>query len=171
MLVFHLILVCCIIIMVIVIIRSQVKEQIWQPLSNAPTKCAVYDYLIDKVYIQNKEILKFIDFSLYYATLNPPVYYRFLDELNQFYKDCWLFDQIIQDCSFESINQLTELIIADKERVIDTFHSLQYTTPFDLIDLHESQLIVLRTILREQTNVIRRRINVYNFNHHSLKRW
>ena len=165
------------IIMIIIMISSRTVDTVVDPLSNAPSKSRVYDYLADKVYIQNPSILKFIDSTLYYVTLNPPVYYHFLDLLNTLYKYFFLYtgktvvDDNCEQQDYWNRNILTVDALQCAEDAIATFQSLKFTTPYQMLSLHHSQEIVLRAILTEQLRVLANKTNHANFDQKSMTRW
>lgn len=173
-----LVLICMVVIMITVIqmytIESAPLEQTQiNPLNFSQAKNNVYTYLDHKIFIQNPEILKFIDSILYYIDINPPVFLRFIDELNRYYKNIWMFNKFLQQKSYGVTNMnchMTKLMYEYKQ-LLKLFDEFKVSTPPDLYANFEAQRIVFATILQEQTNFICKKMNQYNFDNKCLTRY
>ena len=78
-----LIILIILLILLTLLFPQQTKQETIKNLLNySQEKNNVYTYLDHKIFIQNPEMLKFIDSILYFIDISPPIFLRFLDELN-----------------------------------------------------------------------------------------
>ena len=149
---------CLMIIVICMLIYIKPKidtEKSYNPLNYSQKKNNIYTYLDHKIFIQNPEMLKFIDSTLYFIDLNPALYLKFIDELNNFYKHIWILNKsmIANDTVF-LVNTQTLNIKYYWQTLLATFRQFILTMPAELYNDFESQEIVFKTILREQMNKV-----------------
>lgn len=166
---------CLMIIVICMLIYIKPKidtEKSYNPLNYSQKKNNIYTYLDHKIFIQNPEMLKFIDSTLYFIDLNPPLYLKFIDELNNFYKHIWILNKsMVANDNVFLVNTQTLNIKYYWQTLLATFRQFILTMPAELYDDFESQEIVFKTILREQMNKVYDKVNHYNFNNKSLTRY
>lgn len=166
---------CLIIIVTCILVYIKpviITEKSYNPLNYSQKKNNVYTYLDHKIFIQNPEILKFIDSILYFIDLNPPLYLKFIDELNNFYKQIWILNKSISaNDNISLVNNQTLNIKYYWKNILQTFNQFMLTMPYSLYNDFEAQEIVLKTILREQMNEVYNKVNHYNFDNKCLTRF
>lgn len=195
---YNFIIVLLLLFIIFILIKPSALEQpkSINPLNYSQEKNNVYTYLDHKIFIQNKEILKFIDSIIYYIDINPPLFMRFLDELNRFYKNIWqlgkLIDNIPTGCGgnywaaswveqrtkcnsmrtdVTILNNHMKIIQYEHDIIVNIFRDFKYTMPHDLIPHWEARRLVLETILDLQMENVCKRINHFNFDNKCLKRY
>ena len=140
-------------------------------LNYSQEKNNVYTYLDHKMFIQNPEVLKFIDSILYYIDISPPLFLRFLDELNRFYRNIWMINKAMDTSSVESINMQMTKIVYEYNQLVLLFNEFKIVMPSDLLSRFDAQRIVFETIIKEQLNVVCDKVNHYNFANKCLTRY
>ena len=140
-------------------------------LNYSQEKNNVYTYLDHKMFIQNPEVLKFIDSILYYIDISPPLFLRFLDELNRFYRNIWMINKAMDTSSVESINMQMTKIVYEYNQLVLLFNEFKIVMPSDLLSRFDAQRIVFETIIKEQLNVVCDKVNHFNFANKCLTRY
>lgn len=140
-------------------------------LNYSQEKNNVYTYLDHKMFIQNPEVLKFIDSILYYIDISPPLFLRFLDELNRFYRNIWMINKSMDTSSVESINMQMTKIVYEYNQLVLLFNEFKIVMPSDLLSRFDAQRIVFETIIKEQLNVVCDKVNHFNFANKCLTRY
>lgn len=140
-------------------------------LNYSQEKNNVYTYLDHKMFIQNPEVLKFIDSILYYIDISPPLFLRFLDELNRFYRNIWMINKSMNTSSVESINMQMTKIVYEYNQLVLLFNEFKIVMPSDLLSRFDAQRIVFETIIKEQLNVVCDKVNHFNFANKCLTRY
>lgn len=152
-------------------IKNDVNNRLINPLNYSQEKNNVYTYLDHKIFIQNPEILKFIDSIIYYIDVSPPLFLQFIDELNLFYKNIWILNKLMIGNSVRSINNQTTTIMYEYNILINKFNEFKMTMPPDLLPQFNAQQIVFETIIKEQMEYVCNKVNHFNFNNKCLTRY
>lgn len=152
-------------------IKNDVSNKLINPLNYSQEKNNVYTYLDHKIFIQNPEILKFIDSIIYYIDVSPPLFLQFIDELNLFYKNIWILNKLMIGNSVRSINDQTTTIMYEYNILINKFNEFKMTMPPDLLPQFNAQQIVFETIIKEQMEYVCNKVNHFNFNNKCLTRY
>lgn len=174
-----LIILIILLILLTLLFPQQTKQETIKNLLNySQEKNNVYTYLDHKIFIQNPEMLKFIDSILYFIDISPPIFLRFLDELNRFYRNIWRINKSIQyrnpiSCAndVESINMQMTKIMYEYNILITLFNEFKIVMPYDLQSRLDAQRIVFETIIKEQLNLVCDKVNHYNFANKCLTRY
>lgn len=168
-----LILICLFIILVILILNFNKKhEDLYiNPLDFTQEKNNVYTYLDHKVFIRNPDMLKFLDSTLYYIDISPPLYLQFIDELNRFYKNIWIINKLLVNDTVTTVNNHMTIILFEYKNLIEMFNSFQIAMLPDLMQYFYAQKIVFETIIKEQTETVCDKVNHFNFDHKCLTRY
>lgn len=140
-------------------------------LNYSQEKNNVYTYLDHKMFIQNPEVLKFIDSILYYIDISPPLFLRFLDELNRFYRNIWMINKAMDTSNVESINMQMTKIVYEYNQLVLLFNEFKIVMPSDLLSRFDAQRIVFETIIKEQLNIVCDKVNHFNFANKCLTRY
>lgn len=152
--------------------RKSTKQFVYNPLNWSQEKNNIYTYLDHKIFIQNPEMLKFIDSILYFIDLNPPLFLQFIDELNAFYKNIWFLNKAINSNEpVITINEFTTIVEYNWKTLLELYSNFFMTIPQTLVPAYEAQFIVLKTILREQMNAVYDKVNHFNFDNKCLQRY
>lgn len=169
----YLLLICVFLILLAIVFPKEIEQtpEIINPLNYSQEKNNVYTYLDHKIFIQNPEILKFIDSILYYIDISPPLFLQFIDELNLFYKNIWMLNKLMQHDSVRNINDHTTTIIYEYNNLIKMFNEFKITMPPDLLPQFNAQRIVFETIIKEQMDFVCNKVNHFNFNNKCLTRY
>lgn len=160
--------------------QSKKQETSKNLLNYSQEKNNVYTYLDHKIFIQNPEMLKFIDSILYYIDVSPPIFLRFLDELNRFYRNIWMINKSISSSNIrtcdntgmvQSINMQMTKIIYEYHILVTLFDEFRIVMPSDLLPRFDAQRVVFDTIIKEQVEYVCDKVNHYNFANKCLTRY
>lgn len=175
-----LILITLLILLTLLFPQSKNQETTKNLLNYSQEKNNVYTYLDHKIFIQNPEMLKFIDSILYYIDITPSMFMHFLDELNRFYRNIWMINKSMNSSNIstcdntgmvQTVNMQMTKIIYEYHLLVDLFDEFKIVMPSDLLPRFDAQRVVFDTIIKEQLEFVCEKINHYNFANKCLTRY